>query len=60
MTCVFAYNTPCHESTLYELIFGRKATLPIDFQMHMNIADKLEERFNPNASDILMNDFRTK
>ena len=32
-------------------MFGRKATLPIDFQMHVNIVDKLEEPFNPNDSD---------
>ena len=54
-TCVFAYNTSCHESTLYtpfEIMFGRKAILPIDFQMHVDIAEKVEEPFNPNASDI--------
>ena len=32
-------------------MFERKATLPIDFQMHVNIVDKLEEPFNPNDSD---------
>ena len=54
-TCVFAYNTSCHESTLYtlfEIMFGRNAILPIDFQMHVDIAEKVEEPFNPNASDI--------
>ena len=34
--CIFAYNTSCHESALYtpfEIMFGRKATLPIDLKM---------------------------
>eukprot|EP00731_Ephydatia_muelleri_P013523 Em0007g833a len=34
--CIFAYNTLCHESALYtpfEIMFGRKATLPIDLKM---------------------------
>ena len=34
--CIFAYNTSCHESTLYtpfEIMFGRKVTLPIDLKM---------------------------
>ena len=54
-TCDFAYNTSCHESTLYtlfEIMFGRKAILPIDFQMHVNIAKRVEEPFNPKPSDI--------
>ena len=35
-TCIFAYNTSAHESTKFspfELMFGRKAVLPIDINM---------------------------
>lgn len=35
-TCTFSYNTSRHESTLYtpfEVMFGRKARLPIDIDM---------------------------
>ena len=35
-TCVFAYNTSRHESTRFtpfELMFGRRATLPIDLEL---------------------------
>lgn len=41
-TCVFAYNTSRHESTCFtpfELMFGRKATLPIDIEMRKNAVD---------------------
>ena len=44
-TCIYAYNTAVHESsrfTPYELMFGRKAILPIDLEF----ADQ-------EASDIL-------
>ena len=33
--CVFAYNTSRHESSLYspfEVMFGRKATLPVELE----------------------------
>ena len=35
-TCVFAYNTSCHEAsrfTPFELMFSRRATLPIDLDV---------------------------
>ena len=34
-SCVFAYNTSCQESmkfTPFELMFSRKATLPVDIE----------------------------
>ena len=43
-TCVFAYNTSQQESTKYspfELMFGRKATLPIDIDVERNDPDEL-------------------
>ena len=35
-TCIYAYNTSVHESTSFtpfEVMFGRKAVLPIDVEM---------------------------
>ena len=35
-TCIYAYNTSLHESTSFtpfEVMFGRKAVLPIDVEM---------------------------
>ena len=41
---VFAYNTSYHESTQYapfEVMFGRRATLPID--LDVNVADTVNQ-----------------
>ena len=41
-TCVFAYNTSRRESTHctpFEVMFGRKAVLPIDIEMRKNTAE---------------------
>ena len=41
---VFAYNTSCHESSGYapfEVMFGRKAVLPIDVDLNPISPDKL-------------------
>lgn len=43
-TCVYAYNTSVHESsrfTPYELMFGRKAILPIDLEFGDQEASEL-------------------
>lgn len=50
-TCVYAYNTSVHESTCFtpfELMFGRKARLPIDIEM--DDCD-LEECINEGGDD---------
>ena len=46
-TCVFAYNTSQHESscfTPFELMFGRKAALAIDIEMHKDAAENCLKR----------------
>lgn len=47
-TCIFAYNTSRHESTLYtpfEVMFGRKPILPVEFDVdNPNTAALLEEK----------------
>ena len=43
-TCVYAYNTSVHESsrfTPYELMFGRKAVLPVDLEVSQKSASDL-------------------
>lgn len=47
-TCVFAYNTSCHDSTHftpYELMFSRKAVLPIDLEIMKATPEEEVERF---------------
>ena len=48
-TCIFAYNTSAHESTKFspfELMFGRKAVLPIDINMGSSDPAAILEEFN--------------
>ena len=59
-TCVFAYNTSHHESTKFtpfELMFGRKATLPIDLELQKaspeEVCQKFHTLYEPNTSAIL-------
>ena len=47
-TCVFAYNTSRHESTRFtpfELMFGRRATLPIDIAFRKALAEEAAMEF---------------
>ena len=48
-SCVYAYNTAVHESSLYtpfELMFGRKAILPIDIELDDTLPETLLSRYN--------------
>ena len=48
-TCIFAYNTSAHESTKFspfELMFGRKAVLPIDINMGSSDPAAILEEYN--------------
>ena len=58
-SCVFAYNTSCQESTKFtpfELMFGRKATIPIDIDINKKEPKKvLEEFLNIFSNDIVLN-----
>ena len=54
-TCVFAYNTSRHESTHFtpfELMFCRKAVLPIDIEMRKKTAEDVLASYE-DASDLL-------
>jgi transposase InsO family protein len=57
-TCVFAYNTAKHESTLhspFEIMFGRKAILPVDLDFEKQNGDQLLNEYHTsheNVSDI--------
>lgn len=47
-TCVFAYNTSRHDSTHhspFEVMFGRKANLPIDLDCENKEGDQLLDEY---------------
>ena len=52
-TCLYAYNTACHESTRYspyELIFGGKPVLPIDIDMDQSDPDTILNEFHQHST----------
>ena len=48
-TCVFAYNTSRHDSThftLFELMFNRQATLPIDIEFRKALPEEVSREYH--------------
>ena len=48
-SCVFAYNTSCHDSSKFSpfhLMFGRQATIPIDLDILTSTPEEEMERFD--------------
>ena len=48
-TCTFAYNTARHDSTKFspfELMFGRKAVLPVELETENASPEEMLEKFN--------------
>ena len=50
-TCIYAFNTSRHESSSFELMFGRKAVIPVDL-------DNGSECTQPDAEEIIQKSFR--
>lgn len=62
-SCIYAYNTSRHESSLFtpfELMFGRKAVLPIDLYSGSNGADEIVEDDGNEEAIAIMQDARRK
>ena len=54
-TCTFAYNTSVQESTqysLFELMFGRKATLPIGLDMAKHSGNEKMRNLLENGEEL--------
>jgi len=54
-TCTFAYNTSVQESTHFspfEVMFGRKATLPIDINMSNQKAEQKLQKYQNSGGDL--------
>ena len=54
-TCVFAYNTAKHESTLFspfECMFGRKAVLPIDITEESKDGQQLLTKYHESSPSV--------
>ena len=54
-TCTYAYNTSIHDSTAFtplELMFGRKAFLPIDIEIDNKSPEELLDHLSKEKDDI--------
>ena len=53
-TCTFGYNTSRHDSTKstpFQLMFGRKAALPVELEMQTESSDEVLEEFISSPSN---------
>lgn len=53
-TCVYSYNTAKHESTnytLFELMFGRKAILPLDLDFESLDGERLLNEYQTSVPE---------
>ena len=60
---MFAYNTAKHESSLhtpFELMFGRKAILPIDINIEKKSAEELLDNYQRSTADMVSSIYTQK